>query len=524
LSRDSVAHKLRDVSSQHALTHGRETTSPRMMRKTTPALVPLGCTMAVLVASSTAFAQATPLPESVLIGGFTFHPSIELRVRGEYRQTPFDIGGVYFTRAAVLEDDFKSNLPPHFEGATYLTPLYSNQWAATSRARIGLSVDRGAVTASLMLQDARTIAGANTYGFGITQNEYLNNLGLFEGYVDVHAKQRRVWFRFGRQRIVWGDGRLVGEGDFTQTPRAFDALRMGLSFKRIDIDAFAALIGSSLSTGLGGLAGGTGSANVPASPLPATTGSQLYGLRAVWHAAPLFHAEIGALARIVRPPTAIDLTPSDTFVLSARLSGDKRGVRYSVEGAYELGQVSSYGVNRDLSAFALAGRATWETALPWHMTFGAEAAYASGDDGSIDPAAKQTRFDPIAPDKRPNHNLMGLYAWSNLILAGGDITVRPTEPIGLDVGYRFVGLADPNGRWTSASLTAIGSSSKNKSHVLGHQIDAAISMRFWQPLTIDAGYGLFVTGDGAKNILEASSRGRLGAQHFGYVQATLKAP
>ncbi len=73
-----------------------------MMRKTTQALVPLGCTLAVLVASSTAFAQATPLPESVPIGGFTFHPSIELRVRGEYREAPFDIGGAYFTRSAVL--------------------------------------------------------------------------------------------------------------------------------------------------------------------------------------------------------------------------------------------------------------------------------------------------------------------------------------------------------------------------------------------------------------------------------------
>lgn len=497
------------------------------MRKTTQALAPLGCTMAVLVASSTAFAQATPLPDSVPIGGFTFHPSIELRVRGEYRQAPFDIGGVYFTRAGVLEDAYQSNLPPRFEGATYLTPLYSNQWAATSRARIGLSVDRGAVTASLTLQDARTIAGANTYGFGFTQNEFVNNLGLFEGYVDVHAKQRRVWFRFGRQRIVWGDGRLVGEGDFTQTPRAFDALRLGLSFKRVDIDAFAALIGSSLSTGLGALAGGAASGTsdtTPASPVPATTGSQLYGLRAIWHAAPLFNAELGALARIVRPPAAVDLTPSDTFVLSARLSGDKRGVKYSLEGAYELGRISSYGVNRDLSAFAIAGRATWETALPWHMTFGAEAAYASGDNGSTDPAAKQTRFDPIAPDKRPGHNLMGLYAWSNLILAGGDISVRPAEPLGINIGYRFVGLADPKGRWTSASLTTIGASPTNESHVLGHQIDAAISLRLWQPLTIDAGYGLFITGDGAKNILEASGRGRLGAQHFGYVQATLKAP
>jgi hypothetical protein len=500
-----------------------------MMRSFTHALVSFGSTIAVLVAHSMASAQATPLPESIPIGSFTFRPSVELRLRGEYREAPFDIGGAYFTSSAVLGDAFESNLPQRFNAPTYLTPLYPNQWAATSRARIGLGVDRGAVTAQLVLQDSRTFAGSNTSGFGITQNEYFSGLGLFEGYIDVHAKERKVWFRIGRQRIVWGDGRLVGEGDWLQYPRAFDAARLGLSFKRLDVDAFAALIGSGIGAlgGLTGSAAGNTSGTSTSSPLPATTGSQLYGLRFTWHAMPLLNAEIGALARIVRPPIAVDLTPSDTFVLSARLSGDKRGFRYSVEGAYELGRISSYGVNRDLSAFAVAGRATWETALPWHMTFGAEAAYASGDAGdadSMDPAAVQTRFDPIAPDKRPGHNLMGLYALSNLILLGGDISVRPAEPVGINLGYRFVGLAEPKGRWTSASLVAIGASPDNESHVLGHQLDAAVSLRFWQPLTIDAGYGLFLTGEGAKNILQASGRGRLDAQHFGYLQATLKAP
>lgn len=484
--------------------------------------------MAVLVASSTAFAQATPFPESVPIGGFTFRPSVELRLRGEYREAPFDMGGVYFTRSAVLEDAYQTNLPPRFEGSTYLTLKYPNQWAATERARIGLAVDRGPVTAAFVLQDARAFAGANLLGLPVAQNEFVGNLGLFEGYIDVHAKQRRVWFRLGRQRIVWGDGRLLGESDWTQTPRAFDAARLGFSIKKFDIDAFAALIGSGLGVvpGLGGVAGSAGGLGSTSTNTgtAASTGSQLYGLRVAWHAMPLLQAEFGALARIARPPTSVDLTPSDTFVVSARLSGDKRGFRYSLEGAYELGRISSYGVNRDLRAFAVAGRATWETALPWHMTFGAEAAYASGDNGSTDPAAVQTRFDPIAPDKRPGHNLMGLYSWSNLILAGGDISVRPTETLGVNVGYRFVGLADPKGRWTSASLTAIGSSATNTSHVLGHQIDAGISLRLWQPLTIDAGYGIFITGEGAKNILEASSRGRLGMQHFGYLQATLKAP
>src|SRR5262249_39377192 len=132
----------------------------------------------------------------------------------------------------------------------------------------------------------------------------------------------------------------------------------------------------------------------PATATPATampgakedlvegSGAQLYGLDASWHALPLLNIEVTGLARVVREPTPTTLAPSNTLVVDGRISGDRRGFRYALEGAYELGQVASYGANRSLRAFALAARASWETALPAHLTFAAEGAYASGDDGS----------------------------------------------------------------------------------------------------------------------------------------------
>ncbi|MDI3286988.1 alginate export family protein [Polyangium sp. 15x6] len=502
------------------------------MTRPNPSVFAAAAALALSLASPSAEAQATPLPESIPVGSFTFRPSFELRVRGEFRTDPFDIGGVNFTRGAVLEDAYGTNLPPRFDAPTYMTPIYSSQWAATSRARLGLAVDRGPVTAAIVLQDARPIAGST--GTGVLQSSQLGTgLGLFEAYLDVHRKNRRVWFRLGRQRVVWGDGRLLGESDFTQRPRSLDAARLGLSWKNIDVELLAALIGTSPLGSLGGLgaAGGTtgsGSAGSTGTPVPTTvhpqTGSQLYGAHAVFRIFPLLAIDVTALARIVRPPAALDLTPSDTYVFDARFSGDYRGVRYAVEGAYELGRISSFGANRDLRAFAGAARVTWETALPWHLTFGAAGAYASGDNGSTDPLAVQTRFDPILPEERPMHGRMGLYAWSNLIEAGADIAARPADAFSVNLGYRFVGLADPKGRWTSASLIPIGASATNESHILGHQIDATFGLRVWDPLAIEASYGLFLTGEGAQNILEASSRGRPEMQHFAYLQAVLRAP
>ena len=49
--------------------------------------------------------------------------------------------------------------------------------------------------------------------------------------------------------------------------------------------------------------------------------------------------------------------PSDTYVIDGRISGDRRGFRYAVEGAYELGRVASYGVEPRQSARSPSRRA-----------------------------------------------------------------------------------------------------------------------------------------------------------------------
>jgi hypothetical protein len=252
-------------------------------------------------------------------------------------------------------------------------------------------------------------------------------------------------------------------------------------------------------------------------------GAQLYGLKIGGHFLPLLQAELTGLARIARPGAGPSLWPSDTFVIDGHIFGDHRGFTYSVEGAYQLGQVASYGENRPIEAFAAAGRFEWETALPWHLTFGAQGAYASGDKGTGTPDEPMTRFDPILPDQTKNHSKMSLYAWSNLIEAGGDLTLRPMEETSISAGYRFAGLADPKGRWISGALTTIGADPNNDSMVLGHEIDATLRVTPWDPITFQAGYGLFLLGDGGKNILAASGRDAE-MQHWGYLQATVKAP
>jgi hypothetical protein len=484
----------------------------------------------LLAASATAAAQAPPLSEAIVIGSWTFRPSAELRVRGELRQNP-----VTYTSdgTAVLADAYNQTLPVNYGSVPIDT-----QWGLSERARLGMAVDRGPVTAVLVLQDSRvlgTLAGGFSEGVGgVGGLGGLGGLGGFaagayglsmrEAYLDVHSQSGRPMFlRVGRQRVVWGDGRLLGESDWGPTPRTLDAARFGFQLGDFDIELMGALLSPPFAQTIAGPAAGE-------TNTVTWTGAQLYGANIRWHFLPLLNAELTALSRIIRVPgdapafaSSVPITPGDTHVLSARLSGDRRGFRYSLEGAYELGRVASYRQNRDISAFAAAARASLETALPGHLTFGAQGSFASGDSGDAGEGTTQTRFDPILPDEFSNHSPMGLYAWSNLLEAGGDLSVTPLDELTISAGYRFAALADPKGRWTTGALTAVGASDANDSRVLGHEIDAGLTITPWEPIQLKAGYGLFLFGDKAKAILSGAGQTE-SMQHWGYLQALVHAP
>ncbi len=477
-------------------------------------LAATGLGLSLTSSAARAAAQASPLPDSFVVGAWTFRPTLEVRVRGEYRLHPSDVGGDVYDPTAVLAEDYQSALPK----VTATQPAITNQYFVTERARLGLAVDRGPVTAAVTLQDARVWGDAGVASLVAPGEPVPSVLAPNEAYLEVHTRAgRRVFLRVGRQQVTWGDGRLVGANDWSVTGRSLDAARFGAQAGDFDVEALAAMLATPGQYDAANA--GTTTATVAEG-----SGAQLYGLNAVWHALPLLNVEATGLARIVRNPTPSTLTPSNTFVADGRITGDRRGFRYALEGAYEGGQVASYGDTRKLRAFALAARASWETALPAHLTFSGEAAYASGDTNESGTfKGTITRFDPILPDEHTLLSPMSLVAWSNLILGGGSIGVRPLEELGLLAGYRYAALAEPGGRWSSAALYPVGAAPSNTARSLGHEIDAAIRVTPWKAFEVETGYGLFLPGAGADEILKQALRST-SPQHWAYLQTTVRVP
>jgi hypothetical protein len=467
--------------------------------------------LALCLCSGPARAQLSPLEEGMAIGEWRFQPSLELRLRGEYRRHPVDTGGDVYGATAVQSEGYRSRLPEILERV----PAVDDEIVLSERARLGLEVSYDVVTAKLSLQDARVLGVAVP---AVNEQRAWGAIGPWEAWLDLRSDldDPWLWVRVGRQPVTWGDGRLLGENDWSHRPNALDAARAHLSFGDLDVEILAAMLAlpgpvPPPYADYGAEAGVSG------------TGAQLYGLDLTYRVVPLFAAELMGLARIDREPLPPELARGDTFTVDLRLFGDHRGFRYAAEGAVQLGKVAGYGVNRDILAFAAAGLVDWQTALPGDFRFGLHGGYASGDDAET-PSDDLNRFDPIAPDTRTHHGLMNLYAWSNVIEAGGSVAARPHEVVTASAGYAFVGLAEPGDRWSTANLVPVGAAPENEDRILGHEVDLVLAFEPWDEVTIAGGYGLFVLGGGGKAIAAAAGRGDRDLLHYAFLQAEVVAP
>lgn len=478
---------------------------------------------AALVAMPAAAQSPPPAPEKIAVGDWQLAPLVEVRVRGEYRRDAPDLGGLdLFGRSSERIRD---------------------QWVVIERSRLGLGAERGAVRARITLQDARAL-GAPAEAARLSGARGLGRVEPYEAFAEMHSSGTRPrYLRLGRQAVVWGEGRLIGDADFAPAGRSLDAVRGHLAFGNFDFEALAAIleVPGPLGAAFSDTAG------------PSSSGVQLYGLTAKWTVDPLLRVEAFGLARISRSSGA-DLDGSrfaasrlggERFTTALRVSGDAKGWTYGAEGAYQFGAAASVSIGgTDISAWAAAAHASKTIdQLLFTPTFRVAGSYASGDDRK----GVYKQFDPLLSDPQRFHGQMDLFSWSNMMDVAGRAQVVPWTDTSLALEYRYARLAQGRGEWIGSYLTAIGSGarppaftttpaagapSRNETE-LGHELDVVFTYRPWIPLELRAGWSGLLLGDGAKAVMEAHARGsRLpnGAispaniAQYAYLQATVTMP
>lgn len=472
-------------------------------------------TLCLLPASRASAQQPPAAPEKIAVGDWQLAPTLELRTRAEFRRDPPDIGGLdFFNR---------------------LSPRIRNAWVVMERSRLGLGAERGALRAQITLQDARALgAPSPTANFAGTRG--INRFEPYEAFAEVRGSGARpTYLRFGRQAVIWGEGRLIGNADFSPVGRSLDAIRAHVATGAFDFEALSVLLEAPgpLGSGFSDTSG------------PPRSGVQLHGLTAKWRIAPLLEIDAFGLLKVSRS-SGDELDGSrfqtarlagELFTGALRVSGDSKGWTYGAEGAYQFGTASSLGLGgTDVSAWAAYGHISKlldQVALT--PTIRLAGSYASGDDGT----GTYKQFDPLLPDPQRFHGQMDLFGWSNMLDASARVTVVPWTDTAFAVEYRYARLAEARGEWIGSYMNAIGRISPNvvtagtANEELGHEAAANFAWRPWIPLELRLGYSAFFMGDGAKAVMAAQARGRRqpdnsispeSLNHYAYAQATLNVP
>jgi len=362
----------------------------------------------------------------------------------------------------------------------------------------------------IQLQDARVFGSEGTtvgYAAGASNTGAENSmLDLHQGYFDLRKLfDMPLTVRVGRQEIIWGDHRVLGNFVWSNVGRTFDAGRFMWDTDTIHAEAFAAKVdedGFLLNGQTSGTAGGSGGSdeNVYAAQLAfkKLVPSALLELMYICKSDQDDSAANSTLVATGNTAAAGD--PINIHDFGARIDGkmpNLDAIDYTLESHVQVG---NYGTQNQ-EAWAFAGKTGYTFKnVAWTPRLGFEYDYASGDSDSSDNTHET--FDNLYPT---NH-MAGIYgfadlvSWQNMHDFRGNIKVSPTKKMTVQADYHYFLLAEEGDGWYLANA-GLASGTRptggydTSDQELAQEVDLTVSYDLYKNVKILAGYSYFAAGD-----------------------------
>lgn len=401
-----------------------------------------------------------------------------------------------------------------------------DSWAVT-RLRIGLAVKPAPwLKLYAQVQDTREFDSDRVNTPGLRGNEGDDNFDLRQAYVELgDLKAFPLSLTLGRQRLSYGEQRLIADSKWGNLGRTFDAVKLRWQPDKTQwLDLFAArpvqvkeevfnnsdsadnFFGAYYSTDALG---------------PQTT--DLY----------ILHRDKSDAQPDLDPTNKLDARgawngPAQRITtLGTRWkSKPLHGWDYTLEAAYQFGDV--WAADRttpalDHSAFAahLSGGYTWEKA-DWKPRLGLAYNYATGDSDPTD--GRSEGFQNLFPSNHAKFGDSDPFGWRNIHNAQLRLSAKPAKNVELELAYHANWLADTADYWyrgngisTLRTRTPAGRDVRTigASNFAGHEIDLTAKWTVNEHLTVEAGYSHFFAG------AYLSDTGATDDADFAYVQASV---
>lgn len=348
------------------------------------------------------------------------------------------------------------------------------------RTRIDVAVQPARILRfSFQGQDARAPGMA-----GAVSGVFRDPFDLRQAWVRVGAPENApVAMTVGRQLLLYADQRLIGPLDWTNTSRAFDAAKVEMRTRWVDLDLWAASL-------------------VQNDPGKTFNRSDFDNG---------FH---GAYARVRTGLSQLTVEPFFLWRRYAAAGSAPEGDRYSA-GVRLVGRVrrlesalvvveqwGERGTN-DISARAVLANAAYSFAAPWTPRVYAEYNYASGDGAPSD--GKLESFDDMYPTAHLYYGYNDLVGLRNLhnVRVGGSVV--PWRRLTLSLDVHTFRLATPDDHlYNAAGAATVQVPAGGAAHGdVGREVDVSFAVPVARTLSFSGGVGRLFTGP----FLEAHSPG-----------------
>lgn len=386
----------------------------------------------------------------------------------------------------------------------------------------------------IQIQDSRAFgAEGTTVGYANNSTSPSDNgpensmLDIHQGYFDLRKLfDLPLTVRVGRQEIVWGDHRVLGNFVWSNVGRTFDAGRFMWDTDTIHAEVIAAKVdedGFLLNGQLSGKAGGSGGSD-----------ENMYAAQLAFKKlVPSALLELMYICKSDQDDSYLNSTlvatgnvahaygdPINIHDFGARIDGkvpNLDAIDYTLESH---AQVGNYGTQNQ-EAWAFAGKTGYTFKnVAWTPRLGFEYDYASGDSDPHDKTHET--FDNLYPT---NH-MAGIYgfadlvSWQNMHDFRGNVKVSPTKKMTAQADYHYFLLAEEGDGWylanaSLASGTRPGGGYDTSSDKLAQEVDLTVSYDLYKNVKLLAGYSYFAAGNWIENNIGGTDT------NWGYLQTTV---
>jgi hypothetical protein len=326
-------------------------------------------------------------------------------------------------------------------------------------------------------------------------------IDLRQAYISLGRKDLNI--TIGRQILSFGDERLVGQFDWNNIGRTFDAVKLHYATATWSLDVFTSsvVVPDSDDFNQSDLFDGND-----------TGRDQIFS--GIYFSTKLIPIQTTDLYAFELHEESL-LGDTDFVTLGSRVKADitkTGGFDYEAEMAVQFGDVKG----KDLAAFAGHWGAgyVW-TQHAWKPRLFVEYNFATGDDNAAD--GDVGTFQNLFPTNHKFYGFMDAFSWQNIHNPAASFSLQPTAKLKAQLDYHLFWLADTNDAWYRANgVTAVRPISPGADSFVGSEVDVTLTYKATKNLTFLVGYSHFFTGDYAK------ASGASDDADFAYVQATLE--